>query len=125
MVRVPKTFGIVSGLVVLLALATGWYLVDRQRPVDAGLQRSFDEDMQAATLDLQEQITGDIDERQLAEEKVRAESDLGLQLLGVCNAWVEFHENHPSDETLENRERACGEYRSYLRTGQLPDTDGN
>ncbi len=117
-----KPLAIAGGLVLVLVAATVWYFIDRQRPVDAESQQAFDDDMLSATIDLQEQLTGDIDERQLVEEQARADSDLGLQLLGVCNAWVEFHENHPSESTLENRERACGEYRHFLKTGQLPDT---
>ena len=117
-----KPIIIAGGLVVTLAAAAAWYLIDRQRPVDDESQQALDQQMLSATIDLQEQLTGDIDERQLVEEIQRADSEVGLKLLGLCNAWIEFHENHPDDTTLENRERACGDYRRYIASGELPET---
>ena len=120
-----KPILIAGGLVAIFVAATAFYFIDRQRPVDDEAQRAFDENMLATTLDLQDQLTGAIDEGQLAEEKARAESELGLKLFGLCNAWVEFNENHPSESSLENRERACGEYRRYLKTGAIPESAAN
>ncbi len=120
-----KPIAIAGGLVLVLVAATALYFIDRQRPVDEESQREFDENMLATTLDLQDQLTGVIDEGQLAEEKARAESELGLKLFGFCNAWAEFSENHPSESNLENRERACSEYRRYLKTGEIPESDAS
>lgn len=110
----------VAGLALVAVAATAAYWLDRQQPVDAITQEAFDADVMADTLDLQQQLTLDIDSRQLADEKARADSEDGLKLLGLCNAWIEFNENHPGEESLENRERACGNYRRFLESGELP-----
>ncbi len=110
----------VLGLVALIAGGT-WYMVDRRQPVDAEALGELESDMLATTLDLQEQLTSDIDTRQLAEEKARAESDEGMRLSGLCTVWIDFDTDHPSDTTRANRDRACGDYRRFVETGELPD----
>ncbi len=108
----------------LLAAAAGvWQWVDSQRPVDAASQSAFDQQMLLTTEQLQEQLTNDIDGRQLALEKERAESETGLGLYGLCTTWAEFYTNHPSESSLANRDRACSEYRRYVNTGELPQND--
>jgi hypothetical protein len=105
----------------LAAAGFGWYLVDRQRPVDAATRDELASSLLSTSLELQEQLTVDIDRRQLAEETLRAESEDGLRLYALCDAWIEFDNNHPDESTRENRDRACGDYRRYIETGELPD----
>jgi hypothetical protein len=108
--------------VAAVMIIAGAYLVDRQRPVDEAAMGELESAMQSTTLELQERLTADIDAIQLADEKARADSDDGLTLAGLCSAWIEFDTNHPSDETRENRDRACGNYRRFIATGELPET---
>jgi hypothetical protein len=107
------------GLFVIIAGGIAW-MIDRQRPVDEETLEELESDMLATSLDLQDQLTVDIDTRQLAEERARADSDEGIRLAGLCNAWIEFDSNHPSDETKANRDRACTDYRRFVETGELP-----
>jgi len=112
--------------ILLVAAAAGlWHWVDSRRPVDAASQSELDQQMLLATERLQEQLTTDIDERQLALEKERAESETGLGLYGLCTTWAEFYTNHPSESSLANRDRACSEYRRYVNTGELPESDAD
>ena len=49
------------------------------------------------------------------------DSPTGQAMFRACLEWTEFHENHPSDDTLSNKEKACGEYRDYVDNGVLPE----
>ena len=112
---------IATGIVVAIAMASAaWYLVDLRRPVDATALGKLESAMNSTSLDLQQQLTTDIDARQLAMEKARSESPEGVQLAGLCNAWIDFDMNHPSDSTRMNRDRVCGEFRRFIETGELP-----
>ena len=110
----------VFGLFVLVA-GGAWYLYDRGQPVDAATLGELESEMLATSLDLQNQLTSDIDTRQLAEEKARAESAEGMRLAGLCNVWIDFDTDHPSETTRANRDRACGDYRRFVETGELPE----
>lgn len=107
-----------AALIVAGGFAYWWY--DRQAPVDAEALDDLSRSLAATSLDMTERLTTDIDARQLAEEKARAESETGVGLYNLCTTWDEFHSNHPSDDTLRNRDRACGDYRRYVSTGELP-----
>jgi len=112
-----------AALLFLAAAAGLWHWADSQRPVDPASQSELDQQMLLATEQLQERLTTDIDQRQLALEKERAESETGLGLYGLCTTWAEFYTNHPSESSRANRDRACGEYRRYVNTGELPQSD--
>ena len=116
-----RPYLIAACIVAIAAIAAvGWYVIDRQRPVSEEALEQLEATMLSTTLELKERLETDIDTRQLAEEKARAESDTGVKLAGLCNAWIEFDSNHPSDSTRANRDRACGEYKRYITTGELP-----
>ncbi len=108
-----------AGLVITL-VGVGWYVADLRRPVDDAALDELESAMLSTSLDLQHQLTTDIDSRQLATEKARAESREGMQLASLCDAWIEFDMNHPSDSTRTNRDRACADYRRFIETGELP-----
>ena len=116
-----KPVHIVS-LGLLAALVGGtWYVIDRRQPVDEQALDELESAMLSTSLDLQDQLTTDIDMRQLAEEKARAESEAGLRLSGLCTAWIDFDRDHHSETTRANRDRACDEYRRFVETGELPE----
>jgi hypothetical protein len=107
----------------LLAAIIGgtWYVIDRQRPIDEQALDELESTMLTTSLDLQGQLTTDIDMRQLAEEKARAESEEGLRLSALCTVWIDFDRDHHSETTRANRDRACNEYRRFVETGELPE----
>ncbi|MEO1247399.1 MAG: hypothetical protein AAFX56_17060 [Pseudomonadota bacterium] len=109
--------------VAVLTIVFAWYLAEQHKPVDPASQAALDEQMLLATETLQDQLTADIDERQLTLERERAESETGLGLYGLCATWVEFHANHPSESSRANRDRACGEYRQFVASGDIPDRE--
>ena len=114
------SFLVALGLFFVIVAGAAW-MIDRQRPIDEATLGELESDMLATSLDLQDQLTVDIDTRQLAEERARADSDEGIRLAGLCNAWIEFDANHPGDETKANRDRACTDYRRFVETGELPE----
>lgn len=69
---------------------------------------------------MQETLADQINSLPRSEAQERMESDTGLALSRLCLQWTELQENHPSDENLENRERACGEFRDFVDNGTLP-----
>ncbi len=74
---------------------------------------------------MQDALTDQINALPPSESRQRMESDLGLALSRRCIQWTELADNHPTDENLENRDRACDEYRDYVETGTLPDEFAN
>ncbi len=70
---------------------------------------------------MQETLTDQINSLPPSAAQQRMESDTGLALSRLCIQWTELQDSHPSDENLENRERACGELRNYVENGTLPD----
>ena len=69
---------------------------------------------------MQETLTDQINSLPPSEARLRMESDTGLALSRVCIEWTELQSRHPSDENLQNRDRACSEYQDYVDTGTLP-----
>ena len=107
---------------VTLLLAGGFahWRYERQTPVDATALENLNHSLTATSLDITGRLTADIDARQLTAQKERAESETGVGLYRLCLTWAEFHSDHPSDDTLSNRDRACNDYRRYIDTGELP-----
>ncbi len=118
---------LLAAVVATLLLGGGfaywWY--DRQAAVGTDALDALSRSLADTSIDLQNRLTADIDARQLAAEKERAESETGVGLYTLCTTWAEFHNNHPSDDTLANRDRACGDYRRYISTGELPPDGDN
>lgn len=107
---------------VALSLAGGfaYWRYERQTPVDAAALENLDRSLAATSLEITGRLTADIDGRQPTAQKERAESETGVGLYRLCLTWAEFHGNHPGDDTLDNRDRACEDYRRYIDTGELP-----
>ena len=108
---------------VLLAIAVATYFIDRQRPVGDDALDELNSTMRSTALELQERLSADIDALQLADEKARTQTEVGMKLASLCNAWIEFDTNHPSESTRANRDRACSNYRHYITTGELPESE--
>ncbi len=70
---------------------------------------------------LQEHLSDRLTEQANSGEQARIDTPLGQALFRQCLEWTEFHENHPSDMSLENRDNACNEFRIYVRTGTEPE----
>ena len=69
---------------------------------------------------MQDTLTDQINSLPPSEAQQRLESGTGLALSRLCIEWTELQESHPSDEHLENRERACREFQDYVDNGTLP-----
>ncbi len=118
-----KTALILTGVLIAAGSAYAIYVTGQRAPVDDTELAELENELEGTAFTLQEQLTADIGKRQLRLEEERSESKLGKELLGLCNAWIEFDANHPSAETAQNRDKTCGEYRHFIRTGELPDSD--
>ncbi len=70
---------------------------------------------------LQEQLSDRLTEQANSNEQGRLDTPIGQALFRQCLEWTEFHENHPSDSTLGNRDNACYEFRHYVETGIAPE----
>ena len=70
---------------------------------------------------LQEQLADRLTEQANSNEQGRLDTPIGQVLFHQCLEWTEFHENHASDSTLENRDIACNEFRHYVETGIAPE----
>lgn len=70
---------------------------------------------------MQRRIAESVDGAQTDEQQRRMTSELGLAMFRKCAEWTEFNDNHPSDHSRENQQRACAEYRRYVEDGTLPE----
>jgi hypothetical protein len=48
-----------------------------------------------------------------------------LRLAALCNAWIDFDTDHPTDTSRANRDRSCSDYRRFVETGVLPEESSN
>ena len=76
-------------------------------------------------LDMQQTLTDQINSLPRSAAQERMESETGMALSRLCIQWTELTENHPTDESLENRDEACREYRDYVENGTLPNEDAS
>ncbi len=74
---------------------------------------------------MQENLTDQINSLPPSETQQRMESETGQALYSRCVQWTELHENFPSDENRESRDKACGDLRNYVETGTLPDVEAS
>ncbi len=125
MLRKPTAIGVAIAAVlasIVLVVVLEWR---GQQPVTIeeteDVVSQGDLNMQA----MQETLTDQINSLPPSEAQVRMESETGLGLSRRCIQWTELADNHPTDENLENRDRACDEYRDYVETGTLPDEFAN
>ena len=112
-----------SGLVLLVLgyLAATGLLGWLNRPADEAEAAALAEQSELNSQILQDQISEQLSSGPISAEQERLDSPIGQALMRQCLEWTEFHENHPSDSTLENRDMSCGEYNEYIATGKVPE----
>ncbi|MDH3748317.1 MAG: hypothetical protein OER97_08925 [Gammaproteobacteria bacterium] len=113
-----------SALVLAVVLLAGlgiWLLIDAwqsQTPVEAQEAEAMNQQRELNTQLMQDTLSDQVAETLDNEQQERMASQLGLALFRKCAEWTEFNDNHPSDNARSNEERACGEYRRYVETGE-------
>jgi hypothetical protein len=112
-----------SGLVLLVLayFAAAGMLDWINRPANEAETAALAEQAELNTQLLQDQISEQLTSGPISEEQERLDSPIGQALMQQCLEWTDFHENHPSDSTLENREASCGEFNEYIATGAVPE----
>ena len=108
-------------MLVLGYLAAAGLLGWLNRPADEAEAAALAEQSELNSQILQDQISEQLSSGPISEEQERLDSPIGQALMRQCLEWTEFHENHPSDSTLENRDMSCGEYNEYIATGKVPE----
>ena len=91
------------------------------RPADDAEATALAEQSEQNAQLLHDQISEQLASRPISEERERLDAPIGQALMRQCLEWTEFHENHPSDETLQNRDESCSEYNEYIATGEAPE----
>ena len=112
----------VAILLVMAGVGGIWkYVTDRQ-PVGPEQNAAIEEQGEAMALQLQDDLAEQLASRPMGgEEQERIDSPMGQALLRKCTEWTSFHENHPDESTLQNRDAACDEYAEFIATGIVPD----
>ena len=108
-------------LLVLAYFAVTALLSWMNRPADDAEVEALDEQSELNAQLLRDQISEQLESGPISEEQERLDSPIGQALMRQCLEWTDFHENHPSDSTLENRDAICGEYNEYIATGNAPE----
>ncbi len=108
-------------LLILSYLALTGQIPFSNQAVDEAEAAAMAEQVELNAQFLQEQLSDRLTGQVKSDEQARLDTPLGQALFRQCLEWTEFHENHPSDTTLENRDRACNEFRHYVRTGAEPE----
>ena len=108
------------GVAAILLLAFIGRSVLLQQPVDDEEASALAEKTAGITHLMQDQLSEQLSGQLLDEEQARLDSPMGQALLRKCLEWTEFHDNHPSEITLLNRDDACNEHRDYIVTGIEP-----
>ena len=108
-------------LLVLAYFAVSALLSWMNQPADDAEVEALAEQSQLNAQLLRDQISEQLESGPISEEQERLDSPIGQALMRQCLEWTEFHENHPSDSTLENRDASCAEYDDYIATGNTPE----
>ena len=119
----PKTILLLATLVLVIVSYLGMTgsLPFSDQAADEAEAAAMAEQVELNAQFLQEQLSDRLTEQANTGEQARLDSPLGQALFRQCLEWTEFHENHPSDMSLENRDNACNEFRIYVRTGTEPE----
>jgi hypothetical protein len=94
-----------------------------RQPVDAAEAEALQEQSALNIELMQDEISDRLTGASGSEEQARLDTPLGQALFRKCLEWTEFHENHPSESTAANRQRACEEYQGYVIEGIEPELD--
>lgn len=89
-------------------------------PVDPSEALELDELNASTILEMQEGLADRVAGSMTSEQQDRMQSALGLAMFRRCVEWTELNENHPSETSASNEQRACAEFRHYVETGETP-----
>ncbi len=122
----PKTILFLAtaalALLVLSYLALTGQIPFSDQTVDEAEAAAMAEQIELNAQFLHEQLTDRLTEQIKSGEQARLDTPMGQALFRQCIEWTEFHENHASDATLENRDNACNDFSHYVETGMAPET---
>ena len=112
-----------SGLVLLVLayFAAAGILDWLNRPADEAEAAALAEQAERNSQLLQDQISEQLTSGPISEEQERLDLPIGQALMQQCLEWTDFHENHPSESTLKNRDASCGEFNEYISSGKVPE----
>ncbi len=105
------------GIAVIVLLAVIGRFIALQQPVSDVEAAALAEQAEGITQLMQEQLSEQLAGQPLNKEQAWLDSPMGQALIRKCLEWTEFHDNHPSEMTLLNRDDACNDYRDYVATG--------
>ena len=109
------------GVTVVALLAVIGRYFSLSQPADDAENAAMAEQAESNTQRMQEQLAERLVGQPINAEQGRLDSPMGQALFRQCLEWTEFHENHPGETTLQNRDNTCNRYRSYIATGAEPE----
>lgn len=119
-----RLFPVITAAVALLVAFSIGFLIMLWRdaqPVDADQALELDQLNESNVMQMQEGLSDRVAGTMTSEQQERMQSPLGLAMFRKCVEWSEFNENHPSDASRDNEQRACTEFRRYVESGTVPE----
>lgn len=119
-----RLFPVITAAVALLVAFSIGFLIMLWRdaqPVDADQALELDQLNESNVMQMQEGLSDRVAGTMTSEQQERMQSPLGLAMFRKCVEWTEFNENHPSDASRDNEQRACTEFRRYVESGTVPE----
>jgi len=118
-----RAYLVLGGLIALIVGSLLFFrALEARAPVDIEDADSMSTQTELNMQLMQERLSDEIAGDTTGGGQERMDSPLGLAMFRKCIEWTEFYENHPSEDTEANRDEACGEYRRYVDTGEVPET---
>ncbi len=119
-----RLFPVITAAVALLVAFSIGFLIMLWRdaqPVDADQALELDQLNESNVKQMQEGLSDRVAGTMTSEQQERMQSPLGLAMFRKCVEWSEFNENHPSDTSRDNEQRACTEFRRFVESGTVPE----
>lgn len=125
----PKTtinIGLSLALLLIVGMTLTWLSMRGGLPFsneladDAEIAELAEQGAQLS-LQLQDQLTEQLENTPAHENQKRLDSPMGQALLRQCLEWTEFYDNHSGADALQNREEACSAYADYVAEGKKPE----
>lgn len=119
--RLFKIMTAAVALLVAFTIGVIFYLWRMGQPVEPEQALELDQLGESNLLEMQQGLSDRVAGAMTSEQQDRMQSPLGLAMFRKCADWADFNENHPSETTLANEERACAEFREFIETGVIPE----
>lgn len=119
-----RLFPVIAFAVALLGASSLWLMFrvwQSEQQVDESAQEQLSDLATTNQQQMQERLTEQVSGTLSTEQQERMDSPLGLAMFRKCVEWTEFNENHASEATLAHEREACGEYREYVGSGEIPE----